>query len=161
MLIFDEHEKIISLNSLEMEMPKTYFWALNLDIKDYVLNPLTMLEEITGPALELTFGNNSFYLPTSWNILVVDDETSRLDLVEISELTSAKQTVFVYGNKSAMVQLVQPRITDFSQQQTIIAPGINKTHMLCHPIDTNHWINIAPSDTYNKYFRNAVLGDIV
>ena len=42
-----------------------------------------------------------------------------------------------------------------------IGPSLGKHQMLCHPISPTEWINVSPSDTYNKHLKNSVIGDIV
>ena len=66
MLILNEHEQPIILDSVHSPTATNYFWVLDLNMRDYTLSPLLFLEETTSPAIKLRIHGFEFYLPTSW-----------------------------------------------------------------------------------------------
>jgi hypothetical protein len=164
MLIFDDDTNAIILDSVYTPTPTEYMWVLDLSIMDYTLAPLMNLEEIIGPTIELMIYGFKFNVPANWNILVFDEETLQLDVVEISELAGANFTSFVINAEDPLITRYLPGtivMTNYMIEHVNVVPSLAKHQMLCHPIGPKQWVNVAPSDTYNKYFRGLVVGDII
>ena len=164
MLIFDEEMTPILLDSIYTPTPTEYMWVLDLSMMDYTLAPLQNLEEIISPSVQLTICGFSFYLPAGWNLLVFAEDTLQLDVVEIADVAGKEFTSFVIDNVTPLIQKYVPGVvsmTDYQIEMMNVAPSLAKHQMLCHPIGPKQWVNVAPSDTYNKYFRDLVVGDIL
>jgi hypothetical protein len=138
-----------------------YFWVLDLNILDYKLTPLMVMEEVVAPTLEIMIGGFRFCLPSNWNILVVDEDSMVLDVIELSEVAGREFRALVYGPNMPTATSEIITVTDFHPSFTNVGPALNKHQMLCHPIRPGAWINVSPSDTYNKYLKDKVVGDII
>jgi hypothetical protein len=161
MLVFDNNYDAIILDSIHTPTVSDHVWVLDLNERDFMLTPLQVLEETICPTLELLIWGFKFWLPANWNILVVDPETQQLDVVEISELPGKEFSAFVYGPRRPSTDSAVIQITDYLPNRRNVGPSINKHHMLCHPISNDSWVNVSPSDTYNKYLKNAIVGDLI
>lgn len=161
MLIFDEENTPIVLSSIQGPVLSEYFYVLNFQIMDYHLAPLLVFEEIICPTIVVTIKGFTFNLPANWNILVCDEETLQLDVVEISELAGKEFKALVYGMEMSMIQMEKIIVSDYYPDYRNISPSLNKYQMLCHPISPKTWVNIAPSDSYNKFLKGRVAGDII
>ncbi len=164
MLIFDDNNRTIILDDIYTPTPTNYMWVLDLQLMDYTLAPLLVLEEIICPSIQIRLRGFDFFLPANWNLLVFSEETSELDVVEISELAGREFTAFVYDiSDPKIVRHVPGLVTVINYQSEYInvGPSLSKHQMLCHPISPTQWVNVSPSDTYNKYLKNTVIGDIV
>ena len=161
MLIFDDNSKPIILDSIHAPTYTTHMWVLNFAMMDFTLAPLLVLEEIQCPSVLVEIRGFRFPLPANWNILIYDKETSQLDVVEISEASGREFTAMVYGPRKASVVAGPITVLDYQYEFTNIAPALNKHQMLCHPIGPDEWVNVAPSDTYNKYLKNLIVGDLI
>lgn len=164
MLIFDDHNKTIILDNVYTPTPTNYMWVLDLQIMDYTLAPLLVLEEIICPSIKVRIRGFDFFLPANWNMLIFSEETSELDVVEISELAGREFTALVYDISDPLIVRYKPglvSVLDYSPEYVNVGPSLNKHQMLCHPISPTEWINVSPSDTYNKYLKTAVIGDII
>ena len=164
MLIFDEHEQTIILDNIYTPTPVDYMWVLDLAIMDFTLTPLLVLEEIVCPSINLRIRGFDFWLPSNWNILIFSEETLQLDVIEISELAGREFTAFVYDVANSNKINYHPGICtvlDYAPERSHTGPQLNKHQMLCHPIGPKEWINITPSDTYNKYLKELVIGNIL
>jgi len=58
---------------------------------------LLIFEEVICPTISVTIRGFTFELPANWNILVTDEETLQLDVVEISELAGKEFKAMIYG----------------------------------------------------------------
>lgn len=164
MLIYDDEQQPILLDSIYNPTPNEYMWVLDLSMMDFTLTPVTNLEEIVSASLELTINEFPFYLPAGWNLLTISEETSQLDVITVEDLVGREFTALVIGMTDRGVLKYRPMTvvaTDFQLEHVNVAPQLAKSQMLCHPIGPTSWVNVAPSDTYNKYFKDLVVGDII
>ncbi len=163
MLIFDDETTPIMLDSIYTPTPTEFMWVLDLAMMDYTLAPLLNLEEIISPSIELMICGFKFFVPANWNILVYAEDTLQLDVVEVAEAAGREFTSFVINAQNNQIKYVDGviSVTDYVIEQVNVAPSLAKHQMLCHPIGPKQWVNVAPSDTYNKYFRDLVIGDIL
>jgi hypothetical protein len=161
MLIFDNNNKPIILDSVHTPIIAEYMWVLDLNLMDFTLVPLIILEEILSPTIEIMILGFRFSLPATWNILIVDEETSQLDVVEVSNLAGKEFQALIYGPTCGKPENHTVTVTNYFPTAINVGASLNKHQMLCHPISPNLWINVAPTDTYNKYFKNMVIGDLI
>ncbi len=161
MLIFDTHDEPIILENVETPVLTDDFWVLDLQMMDFTLAQLLVLEEIVGPTIELNINGFNFCLPSSWNILVIDQETNQLDIVQLKKVAGKDFFAFTYGPNKSRHDWVHISVSNYYPNKHNVGPSLFKHQMLCHPIDAETWINVAPSDGYNKYLKNKVAGDIL
>jgi hypothetical protein len=134
--------------------------VLDFNMLDYTLSPLTTLEQTICPALQVRVQGFEFIIPANWNILVFDKETSQLDTVEVSEAAGREFTALVYGPNKSMPTAGVITVVDYFQEFVNVGPSLNKHQMLCHPISSDAWVNVAPSDSYSKYLKDLTIGDL-
>ena len=161
MLLFDDHSKPVILDSIFVPTLMEHFWVLDFNILDFTLTPLVALEQIICPSLQMRVQGFDFVVPANWTVLCYDKETSQLDTIEISETAGREFTALVYGPNKSLAQAGTISIIDYYQEFVNVSPSLNKHQMLCHPIGPDTWINIAPSDTYNKYLKDLTVGDLI
>ena len=162
MLIFQESESVTLIDTIKPTLVEDYFWVLDLELRDFSLAPLNVIEAITAPSIELLIDGFAFIVPATWNILIVDPETSQLDISDVGSVLGKSFHSFVFGFDLPIVQMHTIEAIDYKPSHVSYSPSLNKHHMLCHPIDQNRWINLSPADSYNKYFRNTMLsGDLI
>jgi hypothetical protein len=161
MLIFDSESNPIILDSIFVPTVTDHFWVLDYTMMDYTLAPLTTLEQIVCPSLQIQVLGFEFIVPANWNILVYDRETSQLDTVEIAEVAGREFTAVVYGPQKSRIVPGYITVTNYLLEHVNVGPTLNKHQMLCHPIGPDIWVNVAPSDTYNKYLKDQTIGDLM
>lgn len=161
MLIFDENSHPIIIDSITTPLTTEDFWVLDLGMMDYTITPLLMLEEIVGPMISLNIRGFTFDLPANWNMLVYSDDTMQLDVVDVGELAGKDFTAMVYGPDMTIVAPGNVRVVNYTAEGVAHTPSLSKNQMLCHPVGPKEWVNVAPSDVYNKYLRDCVVGDII
>jgi hypothetical protein len=160
MLVFDNNNQPLILDDIYTPTVADHVWVLDFSIMDFTLAPLMILEEIVAPTIELNILGFAFNLPANWNILVVDDETAQLDVVEISEVAGREFKAFLYGPYCSRHEATPISVSNYYPQHHNVGPSLYKYQMLCHPVAPDLWVNVAPSDAYNKYLKDIVAGDL-
>ena len=161
MMILNEQGKTIIIDNLYMPLISNYLWVLDLALMDYALVPFNILEEITCSSITLEIFGFEFTLPSNWYVLIYDEETTQVDVVQVSELAGSEFNALIYGPKMTKPSPGKIRVVDYHAQFPNVGPSLNKHQMLCHPVASNAWISVSSTDVYNKYLKDVVLADIV
>lgn len=164
MVISDENSFPILIDSIDTPTLTNYFWVLQLSLHgeiDFTLQELVMFEEQATPTLEFLIDGYIVEAPTNWNILVYSEETAQVDVAEISDLTRSRFTALVYMHETGKIVPGPVQVVDYHQEAHIRSPALNKHTMLCHHVGPDGWVCIAPTDNYNKYLRNTLVGDLM
>lgn len=165
MLICNENNKVISVDQIDSiincnNLNKNYFWIFNLDILEFTLDTAKYIAETTCESILLEINGYMLAFPTYWNILVFDEDTTQLDVAEISDLSTANFTPFIYNWKESKHKLGNVITMDYKPLYKNTYPYLNKNQMLCHPINYHQWIVVSPNDPY-KYIKDKLVGDII
>lgn len=160
MVIFDERYKPWLIEDIHTPVMIDYFWVLDIKERDFMISKLTMLEEHQCAVLALKILDWVIEVPTDWNILVYSEETSQLDLVTAAEASRGRFDAVVFQHKNDRVLPGRIIPQEYIQAHSVVTPSFKKTEMLCHAIGPDYWVCLSPSDGYNKYLDNAVIGDL-
>jgi len=161
MIILDEHNHPIILDNIDIPFPVSHFWALDLEMMDFTLKELVLSEELTTETLTIIVNDYVVEAPADWNILIYSPETSELDVVEFSDLSKHDYSAFSYNHKSHKLMENIVRVVNYDELTTVHTPSLIKNTMLCHPLGSDMWVCIAPTDSYNKYIKGMVIGDLL
>jgi len=134
-------------------VPK-YCWYYDVEVNDFLLRPIHLLEETTGPTVTVMINGLTFKVPASWNLLVVDEETKLVDTVQITQCTSSNYQAFLMHpdeNRPAFSSVV---LLDLSMREACVHVTIPKMHMILHPVgpitngtkDRNFSCLLSPQD---------------
>lgn len=159
MIISDENSFPILLDSVDTPLRIDYFWALDVIEKDFKLFPIQMNEELLTPSLILNILDFAIEIPANWNMLIYSEDTCQVDTAEISDLTRGDFTALVYNHKTDKIIPGRVRVVDYFASSRICTPSLQKTNMLCHALGPDYWVMVAPTDAYNKYLKNTIIGD--
>lgn len=155
----DENKPYI-MQDIFTPTPVEFFWVLDLKDQDYTLERLDVLEEIVCNTVTLRILEFEFDVPANWNILVWSEETHELDCVEVNELGGKEFTAFVFGPSMNQPVPAVASVVNYKPEYKNVVPAIGKHQMICHPVGPSEWINLAPSDSYNKYLKNLITSDL-
>lgn len=161
MLIFDDKNRPIVIDNITNPIVTSHLWVLDLNLMDFTLAPLQVVEEVVCPSIQLNMRGYEFLLPAFWNILIYDRETSQLDVVDVAEVAGRDFTAFVCGPNKFRPEPVTIDATDYVLEHINTGPMLNKHQMLCHPISNTDWIVVSGNDTYKKYIKNRCIGDLL
>ncbi len=160
MLISDEKYFPILIDNIEIPHKTDVFWGLNLEHKDFMLSKLSMFVELTTPVLVMNILGYVVEAPSNWNLLIYSEETSQLDLLEISEISRGQFTAVVYNHVKNRIIPGPISVIDYKAYGKIQTVFLNKNTMVCHPLGADLWVCLSQSDNYNKYLKDTVIGDI-
>lgn len=164
MLIFDENKNIKQLDNYNRSTDIEYFWTLDLDLEyndmDYKLSKIFFMQETTCQSVLLRIDEVNIILPTYWKILIYDEDTAQLDVIEVSKLSSSNFNVLVYGFNEWRIKPGKVWVKHYFPSYTNVFPALDKHQMLCHPISDSTWVTISHNDVYSKYLKEKVVGDL-
>lgn len=161
MLVFDDKATPLILDDIHVPTAADHFWVLDLNLLDFTMTPLLVLEEHASEGVTVCIQEFEFTLPSNWNMLVYDEETYQLDVVSIGKLAGKEFTAAISGPLLSTIHPGKIMVTDYYPYFCDVTPSLTKHQMLCHPISPGTWVNIAPSDGYNKYLKDAYVGDLL
>ena len=161
MLIYDERTQPIMIENIHTPLPSTHMWVLDLDIMDFTLSPITILEEVTCPTFIINILGFEFPLPVNWYVIVYDTDTTQVDVVRVSEIAGHPHTMMGGGPDVSRVFPVSATVDRYLPRFKNVSPTLNKHQMLCHPVAPGYWISVAPTDSYNKYLKDKIVGDFL
>lgn len=163
MLIIDENNDSYILHNVDTPTPKScqHFWVLDLVLKDFTLAPLKLIEETWCKTVTVEIEGFNVELPCKWFVLIVDPETSLIDIINVGELSRRPYNVLVYDNERNFAHGSTAKVVDMSSCERVVNPSINRHQMHCHPISKHRWIAIGNTDGYVKYLKDCVLGDLI
>lgn len=161
MVITDENNKSIMIDSLHTPIVSDYFWCLDLKQQDFMLSPLKIIEEMVTPTLTLLVGGYSIDIPTGWHVLLYSEETLQLDVAKASEIARGEFEALAFDFNSNKVESLPIRVINYNKSSIIHSPTIQRNTMLCLPIGPNNWVCVSPVDVYNKYCKKLCVTDIL
>lgn len=168
MLVLPDYAKPYMIDSLSSPVVIKHNWMFNATIVDFVLSPITYLEETQGPAVKLRINNADFWVPSSWKILVTDNETYQLDTVNIQSCANTNHLAFAFSPSEMKLRTFDIMVTDYSEHMNLTHPMINKGYAMIHPCGLVQQFNkpdfvtsviIGPHDLY-KHIGDKVVGDL-
>lgn len=169
MQILTDFSKPYILDTLTAPMVVTHCWVFAANILDFKLAPLTYLEETTGPTVKLLVEGTELYVPTSWNILIVERETSTIDTIPVSSCSATPFGVFLMSADDSRMRIGSIAVIDYIPEYSCIHPLIPKGMALCHAIGPTQTVTgqmtelaviIGPHDL-NKFINGLAAGDLL
>ena len=170
MQVLPEFNKPILIDSLTAPIVIKYNWMFSGHLLDFLLTPITYLEETSGSAVKVRINNFDFWIPATWFILVVDSDTLQIDTVSITSCASNKHYAYPFSPQEMNLKSLDVRVLDYSDDMSLVHPMISKGQLMVHPVgpvikpnsdkEIHISVVIGPYDLY-KHLNNKVLGDIM
>lgn len=170
MLIFTDYHKPLIIDSLDTPLVTRHHWVLSGSMKDFKLSTIPYIEETKGPSIEVMVEGFSFIVPASWNILVVDDETTTIDTVPISNCSTGSHKVLLMSAVDSKIRKGNIKVLDLHPVYSCYHPMIAKGTMLCHPVGPEERrdgvenilnVMIGPHDLYSKYLKDMSAAELL
>ena len=168
MLLLPEFGRPYLIQSLDSPVVPKYFWTFSGPMLDFVLAPIHYLEETYGPTVEIVLNGFQFSVPASWNILVVDRDTSMVDTVPIHVCSTNMYTAFLMSSTTNRYLTADIHVVGFEKEEKLVHPMVQKATMMCHPIgpDSSNQNSIlsaviGPYDLYQKYLNNVSAAELL
>lgn len=161
MLYYDSANQVINVDTIYTPILDNYMWVLDLEQMDFTLSPINMLLELTTSTFDIIIDGLCLTLPTSWYVIIYDDEIGMMDVVQISELMGRNFKLFTYGFSDLMVSGGQYILNKYTPKNICVMPNLNKKQLLCHPINGEQWICIGPTEAFAKKLKDMYVGEII
>jgi len=168
MQVLPDYNKPYIIDSLTAPVVIKHNWIFNGIACDFMLNPITYLEETTGAVVKVRINGTEFWMPATWFILVTDKETYQIDTVSIQSCASSQHVAFSFSPDEMNLRMLDIMVLDYAEQMSLVHPMISKGTALVHPVGPSaprfgktHQLSVVvgPHDLY-KYLTNKVVGDI-
>lgn len=116
-------------------VPK-YSWFYDVELNDFMLKPIRLLEETTGPTVRVRINDFAFNVPASWNLLIVDEETKLVDTVQITQCSSSGYLAFLMHPSTFDYHLSPIILEDLYMKESCAHTMIPRMNMMLHPVGT-------------------------
>lgn len=110
-------------------------WFYDVQVNDFLLKPILMLEETTGPTVTASINGTVVSVPASWYILIVDEETKTVDTVQIERASGAFRAYMMHPRLNRY-ESVDVQLLDLNFNGTVVHLTIPRLTMICHPVGT-------------------------
>ena len=169
MLVLPDFGRPYIIDSLTSPVVIKHHWIFNAPMTDFMLSPITYLEETTGAAVKLRVNNAEFWVPSTWNILVTDRETYQLDTVNVAACAQTNHIAFSFSMDEMNLRTLDIAVIDYVESISLVHPMVNKGTAMVHPVGPSpiqHGkqlqlnVVIGPHDLY-KHLQNKVVGDVM
>ena len=98
MLILPDYSHAYMIESASSPIVPKYSWQFDAPMQDFMLKKIMTLEETYGTTVRVRINNFDFNIPSSWNILAVDDEALYVDTIPIIDAANNNFSVFFIGD---------------------------------------------------------------
>lgn len=155
MLILTDYNHDYNIRSVDEPLSPQYYWHLSGVMQDLALSAILYLEETTGQTVLVDIAGYPIYLPASWNILIVDDQTKSIDTISIINSASKTFEAMIFSSLTSVYHKAPIRVIDLLPEHSCVHPMINKNCMMLHPVGHNpsnandiFSIAVGPFDLY-------------
>jgi hypothetical protein len=168
LLTLPDYGKPYQIDSLTAPVVIKHHWIFHGPTTDFMLAPITYLEETTGAVVKVRINNSEFWMPSTWQILVTDRETYQIDTVSIQSCATIKHAAFSFSPDEMRLRTLDVMVIDYAENMSLVHPMINKGTSLVHPVGPTLpapgksyqlSVVIGPHDLY-KHLTGKVIGDI-
>lgn len=160
MILHDENGTPLVINNIYDKLPTNYAWCLDLKTQDFTINHFKVVEECTCNTVTIRVNGRYIDLPSYWYVLVCDPETTQLDTVPVGNLSNNTFYAFVYGSTLAVPEYLQIDVVDWKARCAHTYPTHSRGLMLCLDVGHSKWITCSFSDTYTRFLKNKISGDL-
>jgi hypothetical protein len=134
--ILPDFEHPYSLDDVSGAISAKHCWFYDVERNDFMLKPIRLLEETTGPTVRVRINNTDINVPASWNLLVVDDETKIVDTVQITQCNSSNYLAFMMHPSESSYSLSPITLLDLYMKESCTHVMIPRMNMMLHPVGT-------------------------
>ena len=93
-----------------------------------------MLEETIGPTVTVKINGTTLFVPASWQVLIVDDDTKTVDTVQITQCASSAFKVYMMHPNLNRYEAVNAELIDLDPRGSVVHLAIPRLSMICHPV---------------------------
>lgn len=114
-------------------IPK-HAWFYDVQLNDFLLRPIHMLEETSGPTVTAKINDTVINVPASWYMLIVDDETKTVDTVQITQCANSAFKAYLMHPRLNRYEAAEVQLLDLDYNGVVVHLTIPRLSMICHPV---------------------------
>lgn len=134
MNILPEYGFSISITDVNEPVIPQRCWFYDASLNDFVLRPITMLEETTGTTVTAEINGYTFDIPAAWNMLVADEDLKLVDTVPITQCSSGSYHAFLMHPDLSFYKLAPIILKDLSVRGQAVHVTVPRAHAMLHPV---------------------------
>jgi hypothetical protein len=134
MQILADYNHAYSIEDVSSPVIPKYSWCYDVANNDFMLRPIRLLEETTGPTVRVHINEFEFNVPASWYILVVDLETKLVDTVQITQCTSSGYQALLMHPEVNAYSVAPIVLLDLMMKESCTHVMIARMDMMLHPV---------------------------
>ena len=167
-IVINEINKPYLIDSLTQPLPLRHHWIFDGHFLDFTLSEINYLEETVGPTITILVAECEIKVPGAWNILIVDRETSTVDVVPISKCAAMEYLAFVFSPEDGKLITEPIEVIDWTEKDSCIFPAVSTGAAVVHAIapgvlhgkQINRGIVLSPHDLW-RWIGGKTIGDIL
>lgn len=167
-IVINEINKPYLIDSLTQPLPLRHHWIFDGHFLDFTLSEINYLEETVGPTITILVAECEIKVPGAWNILIVDRETSTVDVVPISKCAAMEYLAFVFSPEDGKLITEPIKVIDWAEKDSCIFPAVSTGAAVIHAIapgvlhgkQINRGIVLSPHDLW-RWIGGKTIGDIL
>lgn len=134
MLILPEYSHTYIIDSVSGPVVPKHAWYYDAVLNDFMLRPLLMLEETTGPVVVMRINGLELRVPANWFILLVDEETKMVDTIPVNRASSSGYKAYMMHPDISRFELAPVQLVDLQPEEVVVHLVIAKQQLVCHPV---------------------------
>lgn len=134
MHILPDYGHDYSIDDVSSVVIPKHAWFYDVQVNDFLLRPIHMLEETTGPTVTARINGVVLQVPASWYILIVDDETKTVDTVLITQCASSAFKAYMMHPQLNRYEAQSVELLDLDYKGVVVHLTIPRLTMICHPV---------------------------
>jgi hypothetical protein len=167
-IVINEINKPYLIDSLTQPLPLRHHWIFDAHFLDFTLAEINFLDETVGPTISLRIAECEIKVPSGWNILIVDRETSTVDVVPVSKCAAMEYLAFVFSPEDGKLITEPIKVIDWAEKDACIFPAVATGPAVIHSIapgvlhgkTINRGIILSPHDLW-RWIGGKTIGDIL
>lgn len=142
MKILSELNQPYSLIDINDPVIVNYFWGYSALHQDFMHFPIMYLEELTGPAVKIRIGEEILTVPSNWNIMICDPETTIIDMIDMTQAMGSSFSAFGFSTEKTKIFYLPFEVVDVMDYDVVVMPSIQRSIGLCHPAGKAEGYNV-------------------
>jgi hypothetical protein len=167
MKILPEYCYEYNITDISDPITPEYSWFYDAGVNDFLMRPIMMLEETSGPTVTAKINTELVQLPASWYMLIIDDETKAVDTVQITQCANSAFRAFAMHPKLNRFEMIDVQLLDINYTGVVVHLTVPRMNLICCPIGKTQQskgmpmnVLVGPTDV-GKYMNNMTAPELL
>lgn len=134
LLVLPEYGHSYIIDTVSGPVIPKHAWYYDALLNDFMLRPLLMLEETTGPVVVMRINGFELRVPASWYILLVDEETKMVDTIPVNRAAGSGYKAYMMHPDLPRCEFGDVQLLDLCPDEAVVHLVVAKQQLVCHPV---------------------------